>query len=394
MPDLVATPPWASGPCVGSKAVCLSGFDPRQASSGGTVYTNSILSLLEAAAPGLAVELCCLSSNEQIASSFGRRAFKAICLARSYFSSLPAKSHFVRSRSFEVRVRQLFKASNYDMALINADDALWLLPLIPDGTTKVLICHNLEYLLFESMIDRRRPNAGIIPTILQRELRKLKSFEISSIKKIGNIVAISEHEADVIRSFHPGANILHVPPTFSYKTSGFENRTPSVSDLKIGFLGKLTWWPNVEGVTWFIEDVFPHLDPRISLHLFGQGSEAFADSERRIAAHGFVDRTPAIFSSCDLMICPIFSGAGVNVKLAESLYNGVPVITTSHGLRGLNLPSDPCLLTCDTADRWIESLNALTGERTELPAVSETVRHRFAEPTYLPAMIEFLTRLK
>jgi len=42
-------------------------------------------------------------------------------------------------------------------------------------------------------------------------------------------------------------------------------------------------------------------------------------------------------------LCPILSGSGTNIKLIESLYNGVPVLATPHACLGLPPVDDPAL---------------------------------------------------
>jgi glycosyltransferase involved in cell wall biosynthesis len=56
--------------------------------------------------------------------------------------------------------------------------------------------------------------------------------------------------------------------------------------------------------------------------------------EGRVLALGFVDRLAPLLSAADVAVNPIQSGSGSNLKLAEYVAAGLPVITTPIGLRG------------------------------------------------------------
>jgi len=54
-----------------------------------------------------------------------------------------------------------------------------------------------------------------------------------------------------------------------------------------------------------------------------------------ICVFGYVPDIQIFWSSIDVFVAPIMSGAGVNVKICESLANGVPVVASPHAVRGL-----------------------------------------------------------
>src|SRR5262249_45163531 len=49
------------------------------------------------------------------------------------------------------------------------------------------------------------------------------------------------------------------------------------------------------------------------------------------------DTKDALFGIVDLAINPMLSGSGTNLKMLDYCAAGIPVISTSHGLRGLTL---------------------------------------------------------
>ena len=93
------------------------------------------------------------------------------------------------------------------------------------------------------------------------------------------------------------------------------------------------------------------------MHLFGQGSTALADSSKRIHGHGFVGNLDQVWEGVELMIQPITCGAGINIKVAESLYNRMPMVATPLAIRGITLADDPAIRIIADAKGWIAYLN-------------------------------------
>lgn len=96
-------------------------------------------------------------------------------------------------------------------------------------------------------------------------------------------------------------------------------------------------WPkNVESITKIIEQG-ANFYRNYEINLVGSISNAFPeDKNPNIIFHGILseDRLIALSKKCSFAINPVFSGGGSNVKNADYLALGLPVLTTSFGLRG------------------------------------------------------------
>jgi glycosyltransferase involved in cell wall biosynthesis len=80
------------------------------------------------------------------------------------------------------------------------------------------------------------------------------------------------------------------------------------------------------------EELLPELERPARLIIAGQC--AAPRREGRVLALGFVDRLAPLLAAADVAVNPIGSGSGSNLKLAEYVAAGVPVVTTPIGLRG------------------------------------------------------------
>jgi hypothetical protein len=157
-------------------------------------------------------------------------------------------------------------------------------------------------------------------------------------------------------------------------------------------LANFEWWPNRQGIDWFLRDVLPHLSPWVRVHLFGNGSIRAAGRAPRVVAHGYVPRAEDAWALCDFMICPVLSGGGVSVKLAEAVCNAVPVLATPFAARGLPLDPHPAIMLLEGADSWIRFINQ-RGPDLARQTVPAEISARFKMQTHARAMSDFILQV-
>lgn len=117
-----------------------------------------------------------------------------------------------------------------------------------------------------------------------------------------------------------------------------EYTVKEVSNIKLLFVGAMDWYPNADGIKWFIEKVFSLLPANFELLIVGRNAaKAFTGNDStRIEIHSDVTSVEPFYLSADLFISPVFSGSGINIKILEAASYGIPFIATSFSLRGYN----------------------------------------------------------
>jgi hypothetical protein len=254
-----------------------------------------------------------------------------------------------------------------------------------------MIAHNVEHRLFARQVEQLPTYAQFAAPLLRREVQKLKDYELAGARAIERLVCISSEDSKYFAQLSPHMRIFHLPPVFSY--SAFRRKVhelPEGSMLKLGFLANLAWWPNKEGLDWFLDKVYPNLGEHIQLHLFGNGSRQISGNHSRVTGHGFVDDIADVWRRCDIMICPIVSGSGVNIKFAEAIYNGMPTISTPLAARGLGLPPDPAVIQLDSPEQWIDFLNSGRASEMASKVPAPALSAHFAPESYTQSLVEFL----
>lgn len=313
-------------------------------------------------------------------------------ILKSLVSHLPSKAEFTHSRRFLKNIRQLLHKEDFDLILLNGSDLMWLLDELPPHLPYMLIAHNIEHQLFLSQIKTYDDSLNTpFRKLLRRDGERLRRYEMSGMQCVRNVIFLSDKDAEFAQEQCSGLNVIVIPPLFDYPPRQREicsNR--DTEELRMGFLGNFGWWANRDGMRWFLTDVFPRLDEKTQLHIFGAQSGKLVPNHPRIIKHGFLPDINDVWKNMDFMICPIFEGGGVKVKLAEALYNGVPVLTTPFGSRGVELSQADGVMTLDSAEEWIHFLRSSAARTFRTQPVPESISRLFTIEPYVTPLQRFV----
>ncbi len=148
-----------------------------------------------------------------------------------------------------------------------------------------------------------------------------------------------------------------VPVTFDDRATGRSSHSVS-SPLKLLFVGS-NFFPNISGVKWFIKNVLPFCDAKLTF--VGRDiDKAGIASSSNVAIVPNPDNLEPYYNDADLVVVPIFDGGGMKVKVAEALMYGKYVLATKEALNGYE--DIPTVKRCDTAVDFISAIKGFCGE--------------------------------
>jgi hypothetical protein len=363
----------------------LSIVNPQVERNGAATVTRGLLKLL--ATPALEAQVDCVPVRA--VPHRWHRLVQARSVLFSLVSGLPSKAAFLYSREFRHEVAARVERVPYDLVILNGSDLIWILEYLPASIPRILVAHNIEHLLFSAQIQNLgglyRPMAGL----LRRDCQRLKDYELQGMRETGNVMFLSHEDAAYAGSLCEGLRSTIVPPVFDYEPRPRQHRNAGPT-LEIGLLGNFGWWPNRLSLRWFTDEILPHVKSPVRIHLFGSPGGGGWRRDPRIVEHGVVEDIEEVWASCDFLICPTFATGGVCVKLAEAVYNRMPVLATRHAARGLALDEDAALVFLDEAGEWIEFLNSTAAVRLAGREVAEKTAAEFAMNTHRDGLQEFV----
>ena len=160
------------------------------------------------------------------------------------------------------------------------------------------------------------------------------------------------------------ASKIRVVPNFTSSFTGFQNRPQSVqSSFRILFIGSMGYSANIDGVNWFLERIWSRvlrLVPEAHLQVVGRWNSdyVFTDIHKQpnVEICGFVEDATNHWKQADAFISPLRLGTGTRIKIIEAMSRGVPVVSTSVGIEGINVLPNVHALIADTPDHFAHSL--------------------------------------
>ncbi len=184
----------------------------------------------------------------------------------------------------------------------------------------------------------------------KNESEKFLKIETEIFKSVDIIYPFSTYEKEIIQEIVPDKIVRNIPVFF------YEEIPESVKAYEerkdILFVGGFKHPPNLDGVIWFVKEVFPLVlkkMPDCKLHIVGSNppNEILDLKSDFIEIAGYVSnqKLKDYYSSCRIAVIPLRYGAGVKGKLIEALYYQIPSVITSVAAEGVPEINDYSLMT-------------------------------------------------
>jgi glycosyltransferase involved in cell wall biosynthesis len=129
--------------------------------------------------------------------------------------------------------------------------------------------------------------------------------------------------------------------------------TPIPAAPVLVFTGTLSWWPNIDGLTWFCHDVLPLVREHVPDARFDIVGREPLPAVRElgrlagVALHADVPSVVPWLEQARVAVVPLRIGSGSRLKALEAMAAGRPVVGTSVGLEGLDIGDDDQALVAD-----------------------------------------------
>lgn len=276
------------------------------------------------------------------------------------FSPLPY--HVVRfnSRDFLNKIIILLNEEKYDIIQAEGLFLVQYFKAIRKYSTAKLIyrSHNVEGEIWKNIGDNVL--SPLKKIYLKIQSKKLINYEKKIIKTADAILPISVTDALYYSSVFDEKKIKYLPSGIDTNTVDLTNKQlAEVNDIY--FLGGLDWLPNIEGLNWFINEIFPKvrkLVPNIKFHIAGRNAPKWLSelNEPGIQFHGEVANAADFIREKFICVVPLLSGSGMKIKIIEAIAAGKYVITTSKAAEGMPGGTEGLIVIADTPQHFAECI--------------------------------------
>jgi glycosyltransferase involved in cell wall biosynthesis len=164
-------------------------------------------------------------------------------------------------------------------------------------------------------------------------------------------------EQDKLKMGEKTSNSFVVPNIYNNQLFQYFNFGDGfVNGNNLLFVGSLNYLPNIQGLSWFLDTIFPDYKAKFSnakLSVVGRSPcQAIKNLCERNANVKLYEDAPDIkkhYSNCKAVIVPLLSGGGTRIKILEAALTRRPVFSTPIGAGGLDMTDEKEILLFEDA---------------------------------------------
>jgi glycosyltransferase involved in cell wall biosynthesis len=223
--------------------------------------------------------------------------------------------------------------------------------------------------------------------LLDRDWRLLKQYEGRLCREFDAVLAVSEEDkAALVEAAGQPLDITVIP--IAVDTDEVTQVVRPAEANHILHIGTMYWPPNIDGIKWFIDQVYPHIRAKQAQVVFDvvgarppQELLDLNNSGLGINVTGYVEDPTPYLEAARVMVVPLRAGGGMRVKILNALAQGLPIVSTTIGCEGIAVESGRHLLIADTPEEFAQATLRLLEDRCLADELGQNGR-RLIQTTY------------
>ena len=302
--------------------------------------------------------------------------------------------------AYRKKLIELIKHNDYDIIQL---ETLFLAPYGPlirqySNARIVMRSHNLE----SEIWNRITSNTSFFLKrwYLRYLTKKLRNFEMQALHTYDALVTVTQRDLKAHNELGYTGKAMTLPIGIDSTRYPLDNELQDTQS--ISFIGSLDWMPNLEGLDWFLKEIWPSLlkkNPELKLHIAGRNTPEHIKSlsGESIVVEGEVEDAHAFIKAHSIMIVPLLSGSGMRVKILEGMILNRVVISTSIGMEGIPAIHKESILIADTREAFIDQLNWILQNPADLVRIGSNartfIRDNFDQQINARKFVDFLKEM-
>jgi polysaccharide biosynthesis protein PslH len=211
-----------------------------------------------------------------------------------------------------------------------------------------IICffHNVEYNI-KLQKAKKNPVNFLLSYVIYHN-------EKAACRYADKIVVLNKRDnSHLIRRFGV-MEVSIIPVSLSDSVKDQVRKTTSLPPTLL-FIGN-NWFANVHGLKWFVKNVLDFVN--IKLQIVGSDMDKLKRDfvHPKIEFLGYVSDLSSLIMEADYLICPIFIGGGMKVKICEALMYGKNIIGTKESFEGYEIDYTKVGVICSNKEEFISAI--------------------------------------
>jgi glycosyltransferase involved in cell wall biosynthesis len=284
-------------------------------------------------------------------------------------------------KNMVAKLTEVLKNEDFDIIHV---ESIYMAPYIPLlrklSKAKILLrLHNIEHLIWERLSDNEHnPFKKLAYRV---NAHQLKRVERKILREVDGYMSISEPDYQYFHNTAPNLPGVVIPFGINVDDYDMEDDDYIATDRpELFHLGSMNWSPNVEGIEWFLDEVWPEIlvaHPDLTFTLAGHDIPERIRNRHdpNVIVVGSVPNANEFMMDYDIMVVPLLSGSGIRIKIVEAMALGRVVITTTIGAEGLDVQDGKHLFIANTPEEFVAIVNKCVAMPDLCTIISENAQH-------------------
>lgn len=228
--------------------------------------------------------------------------------------------------------KRLLKKKKYDYCIFDHNHiAGSLVDYVPNYTKTIVIHHNVEQNYFRDNNTSFISKHIFIPYVIKWEKKAYLQCDY-------NIFLTNEDMLEFRKLYGENNGKNSVIGIFDVLPFQPNANTTNVSSPTIVISGSLDNFQNLDGIRYFINDLYPHIPDYVKIIISGKNPKeeiiSLVSGKNNISLIPNPDNMNKVIQMGNIYICATRLGSGIKVRIADGLRNGLPVIAHQVSARG------------------------------------------------------------
>jgi polysaccharide biosynthesis protein PslH len=209
--------------------------------------------------------------------------------------------------------------------------------------------------------------------------RKLRREELTTYRHADGVYLCSAADEQRLLSEAPHVRTAVIPNAADVEYYQPRAMDPPPDGRTVVFFGLLSYVPNIDAVTHFVQDIWPrvaaaHPEARCKI-IGGQPPPSLmALAGPRVEFTGFVSDLRPHLASAAVAVVPLRLGGGTRLKIVEAMAMGKAIVSTTLGAEGIEAVRGRDLLIEDEPVAFAEAVNRLLAEPGLAARIGQSAR--------------------
>ena len=319
-------------------------------------------------------------------------------IVRGLLGPAPISVLNYQSSLMTAELRRLLHTQHFDLVQMEGIHLFAYLDLLREGPGAPRLIsdwHNIE----SELMGRYAENSPSMPRKLyaRRTAYLLRRLELTLLRRCDAHVVCSEREKQLLLARVPTARIVVVGngvDVESHADTAIEEACRQFPGLAgdgqrscILFVGSMDYHANIDAALFFAREIWPLIRAaRPDLEFLIVGSRPTAEivslgGQAGISVTGTVKDVRPFYRRASMVVIPARVASGTRLKALEAMAAGVPVVSTTLGVEGLDITPGENAVLADAAEDFAKAVLSLRPETREWERLSEGGR-RFVAAHY------------